>query len=300
MTHSDLTTEEATAGLFKLARRTPFNIAPERAEALALEVFGTGDWTITSIATKADFWAVAEDKAVFVGSGGLASLWCIAVVAWKIIDWGSRASRDPLASDAIGVDVGEAWRDLNLQAYIDYARRLIKKDERWPSGLEVPNALAPLSSPEGRLNNLFFGALSWILLHEIGHVRHGHVPYLPPGPMIGQEEQADDFATTWALNEAGAGLEREFRVLTVVTALAWLFVFESEGGQDRSHPPVIRRFRAAVRHFNVGDRSAALENGSYLLKGLLDPTGPVPSARPTAREAFDFVAARLEVLFPER
>src|SRR5208337_1692241 len=47
------TTEEATAELFRLARRTAFNIAPEKAEALASEVFGTDDWELRPSRTEA-------------------------------------------------------------------------------------------------------------------------------------------------------------------------------------------------------------------------------------------------------
>jgi hypothetical protein len=35
-----LSTKAATEGLFNLARRTPFNVAPEQAVALAEQVFG--------------------------------------------------------------------------------------------------------------------------------------------------------------------------------------------------------------------------------------------------------------------
>jgi hypothetical protein len=39
-------TAGASAGLFTLANRTPFNIALERAGTLATDIFGSGKWTI--------------------------------------------------------------------------------------------------------------------------------------------------------------------------------------------------------------------------------------------------------------
>ena len=299
MPHS-ISTEAATTDLFKLARRTPFNIAPERAEALAKGVLENGGWSIVPSSTKADFWAVPEDKEVFVSWAGLASLWCTTVVAYSIMDIASHASRKPGAKQATALDAGQVWRDRNLQGYVDYAKRLIKSDTPWPDDLDRPNAAAPADSDDGRRNNLFFGALSWILLHEIGHVHHGHIPFLPAPSMVRQEDQADDFATKWVLDQAGMGLSREFRVLMVTTALAWLFLFEAVGGQDPNHPPVIRRLRAAARTFGVGDRSPALENASYVFKALLDPAGPVPASRPTPREAFDLMVERLASIFPDR
>jgi hypothetical protein len=294
-----LSTEEATAELFELARRTPFNIAPERAKALAEDVFGKGDWTLSPQNSKADFWAVVDDRAVYVTWAGLASLWCMAHVAYTVMQMGSTASRDPKIKGA-SVDFGQQWQELNLQSYVDFAKQLVLTDRDWPAGLDVPNGLAASATKAGKINNLFFGALSWILLHEIGHVRHGHGHILPADQMVRQEVQADDFATSWILGAAGNGLNREFRVLMVVTALAWLFLFESVGGQGPTHPPAILRFRAAAAKFNLGDRSPALENASYLLKALFDPAGESSSERLNPREAFDRVAQRLEVMFSVR
>jgi SAM-dependent methyltransferase len=295
-----LSTEAATEGLLRLARRTPFNIAPERAAELAEEVFGTGDWTISPRAFKADFRAIVSEKAIVVSWAGLASLWCVAYVAYAVMQLGSLASRAPGAKGASGIDFGQQWFELNLDGYVDFAKRLIHKDEPWPIGITAPDAKPSDGSHENKINNLFFGALSWILLHEIGHVRHDHDETLPADQMRRQERQADDFATSWVLDDTGSGLSREFRVLMVVTALAWLFVFEAAGGQGASHPPVIQRFRDAAAKFDLGERSPALENASYLLKAMFDPAGPPAPKRRTPREAFDWMAKRLEQLFPAR
>lgn len=296
----DVSTDAATADLFKLVNRTPFNIAPERAEALAREVFGTGEWTITPRASKAEFWARVDQKTVYVTWAGLASLWCVAYVAYAVMQMGSLTSRTPAAKGVAGVDFGRQWHELNLQGYVDYAKRLIQKDQSWPIGLEMPNAQASAASHDGKINNLFFGALSWILLHEIGHVHHSHDPFLPADQMVRQEGHADDFATNWVLEHAGSGLDREFRALMVIAALAWLFLFESVGGQEPTHPPVIQRFRAAAAKLDMGERSPALENASYFLKALFDPAGALPPKRLTPRESFNWMAQRLETLFPVR
>ncbi|MCJ2134047.1 hypothetical protein MKK69_08200 [Methylobacterium sp. J-026] len=296
----DVSTEAATAELFKLVNRTPFNIAPERANMLAERVFGTGTWSVRGLGSEASFWARVDQKAIYVTWAGLASLWCVTYVAYAVMQMGSVASRSPIAKEATGVDLGRQWHELNLEGYVDYAKRLVRKDQSWPVGLAMPNAQAPASSHEAKINNLFFGALSWVLLHEIGHVHHGHDSILPADQMVRQEEQADDFATSWVLDDAGSGLDREFRALMVITALAWLFLFEAAGGQDPTHPPAIQRFRAAAAKLNLGERSPALENASYLLKALFDPAATPPGKRQTPREAFDSMAQRLETLFPAR
>ena len=198
------------------------------------------------------------------------------------------------------VDFGKAWADLNLDGYLAYARDLLITETPWPLALDTPDATVTSDSWDGRCNNMFFGALSWLLLHEIGHVHHRHQKFVPAGQRVRQEVQADGFATAWALDEAGQGLQREFRVLMIVTALAWLFLCEETYGQSPIHPATFLRFRDAVAQFDLEARSAALENASYLLKALFDPANPDMPKRQTARQAFDWMAGRLEALFPVR
>jgi len=296
----NLSTKEATGSLFKLAQRTPFNIAPERANALATAVFGTGACTLQPSEAGANFYAVVEDKAVYLSSRGLASLWCLAHVVFSLTDIASRLARAKEVRRLEKVDLGRAWAELDLDLYLDYARRLFHAEESWPLPLELPDATAASDAPEGRCNNLFFGALSWIVLHEVGHVDHGHERIATADQRRRQEFEADGFATAWILDEAGQGLQREFRVLMIVTALAWLFLCEEVKGQGTTHPAAILRFREAIIQFNLGDRSPALENAFYLLKALFDPANPNMPRRPTPRQAFDWIAGRLEELFPIR
>lgn len=249
---------------------------------------------------KAEFWANVSSKTVYVTWGGLASLWCLTNAAYAMMFLGSTASRSPAAKHSAGADFGKQWHDLNLQGYVDYAKRLVHQDQNWPPALDVPDAKALPDTHEAKVNNLFLGALSWILLHEIGHVHLNHCSVLPADQSVRQEAQADDFATSWILDDAGSGLNKEFRVLVVVTALAWLFLVESEGGQGTTHPAAILRFRAAVAKFSLGARSPAYENAAYLFKALFDPSGAVPTKRATPQEAFDWIASRLETLFPVR
>jgi hypothetical protein len=289
------TTEDATKGLYRLAQHLPFNIAPEKARLLAEEVFGTDAWEVRASRTAANFYAVVQERAIYLSFAGLASLWCLSFAAYCVIDLGSRAAREP---DLEGnqIDIGACWARMNLGAYVEYARRLVRADEPWPEDLCEPVSDAALESVEGRINNLFFGALSWVLLHEIAHVHHGDSHLIPADLKVRQEYQADSFATTWVLSEAGNGLRREYRVLAVTVALAWLFIHEQVKGRSYDHPSAILRFRQAVACFEVGERSVALENAAYMLKAIFDPTTEMPTGM-LAREAFEWVCEQLEVKF---
>jgi hypothetical protein len=142
-----------------------------------------------------------------------------------------------------------------------------------------------------------FGALSWIILHEIGHVHHDHIKLAPADVRVRQEYEADGFATRWILAQAGSGRRREFRVLMISVALTWLFLNELEKGRSSTHPAAILRFREAVEKFGMGRRSAGLENAAYLFKAVLDPATLSPPFE-TPRGYFKWVRGRLETLFP--
>ena len=290
-----VTTEQATADLFTLATHLPFRIAPERGAALVAEVFGPSGLEIRPSRVEAFFSSIVEDRAIYLSFAGLASLWSLSYAAFHTIDVATRLAADPNVT-ADSVDLGELWAVMRLRDHVDYARRLFRADEDWPTGLAQPDAQAVLETDEGRVNNLFFGALSWIMLHEIGHVHRDHSRLLGRDMKLTQEWEADHFATCWILDEA-EGLEREFRALAIIVAMAWELLFEEarHGGDD--HPPSILRFQDAASWFELGEDSYALESGVYLLKAIFDPATIMPAGL-SARQAFDWMEARLIELFP--
>lgn len=291
-----VTTSEATEGLARMAASAPFAIAPERAGDLALQLFGDTPVEMRRSLLASFFAAVVEDRHLYVSSSGFAGIWCLAHAAFHVSNAGCWLASHPELRDAGTVDVSILWEELRLGAYVDYARRLIVEDESWPDGLDTPDVEAPPTTEPGLVTNLALGAVSWIMLHELGHITQQHTKLLGRDLMIRQEWVADNFATQWSL-EAAAGEEREFRALAIVVALAWLLLFEQakRGGDD--HPSAILRFREATSQFDLGDDSVALERSVYLLKAIFDPTGAMPvGMAPIA--AFDWMTDRLEALFP--
>lgn len=296
-TPKPVSTEEATDGLFRLANRSLFNIAPERAQELATEVLKGGNWTVQPCGGPANFYAIVPDQSIHASWAGLASLWCLSHAIYCAIHLGSSAARDPRTKGR-QLDFGEAWVALDLGDHVAFAESLCRVDTHWPNHLRRPDATASAESVEGRINNLFFGALSWILLHEVGHVTKDHQHVATADQRIRQEYEADGFATDWILEKAGSGLQREFRALMIMTALAWLFLSERVMGQGKTHPPAIYRFREARGRLNLGERSASLENGAYLFKAMFDPANPEMPTGMTPLQAFDWMADRMEALFP--
>ena len=292
-----MTAKAAAECLFEFARRAPFNIAPERAHQLAEEIFGSGKWIMTPAEGDASFYAVPEEARICLTYAGLASLWCVAYAAFRIADIASRQQRSTESKDSTHFDIGEYGAAMRLGEHLAYARALFHADSAWPVNLTSPNPGVRADSPEGRVNNVFLGALSWIMLHEIAHVHHKHESLIPANQQIKQEYQADDFATRWILDGSGRGLEREFRALMICVALSWLFLFESEKGHGPTHPPAILRFREAAQHFALGERSVGLENSYYVFKAFFDPLTE-PPAFDTPKAAFDWMCQRLGEIFP--
>lgn len=293
---TNVTTNAAMEWLFRMAQRSPLNIAPERGDELASEIFGAEKWTIALSNEPANFFAIPQDKAIYLTAAGQASLWCLAYVAFHVMDVASRSQRAIDHENQSYVDIGQYYGALHLGEYIAFSRSLFHADRPWPSNLETPTNDPQDSSNEWRVNNVYLGALSWILLHEIGHVYHGDQKFVPNDIRIRREYLADDFATKWILNSAGRGLEREFRILMIAVALTWLFLNESEIGKGTTHPAAILRFREAAAQFKAGERSVGLENASYLLKAVLDPATQ-PPVHETPMEAFEWISGRLEDLF---
>lgn len=248
-------TKEVTEPLFRFAARTPLNIAPERGARLAGEIFGSGKWDLRASQTAANFYAVPPDKAIYLSYAGLASLWCIAYAAFHVADVASRLNRAPKAAGQTEINIAQACASRKIPENIAYAKALFLADQDWPDNLTPPHPSPDFDTLEGRVNNVFYGALSWILLHEIAHVHHGDGKLLLADLLVRQEYRADDFATRWVLEDAGAGLYREFRVLMIVVALTWLFLHEQTVGVGTDHPPAILRFREASALFQTGDRS---------------------------------------------
>jgi hypothetical protein len=139
----------------------------------------------------------------------------------------------------------------------------------WPDDLPVPD-LSKTNDPWNRINNVFFGAVGWIILHEIGHVYKDHQSLVPPTISIPQEYDADEFATRWVFENVTDDREREFRIMVVSIALAWLMLFEPIGG-DAKHPPAHSRVREVTAYFGAAETSIALEVACHLFKILFFP-----------------------------
>ena len=270
---------------FQLLGGNPLRIAPERAGELTNDVFKGSLWAL--IAKKGSppggvqpFMADPIGKAITVSYSGLAMVWCMAryaVLLFEIV----KANRG-----AVGGPVDIANEMQKLSGLLEYAEELRQKDLPWPSRLTPPDVAA---GDQAEINNVFFGAVAWILLHEVGHVHRQHE--VDSARSLKDEEEADEFAAKWVFEKVSDPREREFRIMAVGVALAWLLLFAPVGG-DAKHPPAYVRVMHVSSYFEAAEDSVALEVVAHLFKALFFPT-MVPPAFETPADLFDWTVSQL-------
>jgi hypothetical protein len=144
-----------------------------------------------------------------IGTGGLrfdrAVLWLKMVSRSKASP--RIAARTP---DQTQIDIGREGAERKVAEHLAYAQGLFPQDDPWPDELSRPNVSAVFHSTDGRINNLFYGAVSWMLLHEIAHVHHGDVKLLCADLLVRQEHRAD--GGPWPQFETRFGVKERLEV----------------------------------------------------------------------------------------
>jgi hypothetical protein len=280
------TAEEVMHPYFLQIEEAVLNAAPERIDELVARIFRRERWALIArvgapVGGINPFEAFPNDQRIELSYTGLAMVWCIAVYAGLALDI-VREARGRLVGP---IDVRNLFG--GARRYLKYATELRTLERDWPRGLYVPR-LNRLGQPFQTIDGLFFGAVSWLLLHEIAHVHFQHPRNLLPIENIRQEDDADRFAARWMFNEVPSNDERERRTLKVGVALAWLLLFEPWGG-DANHPPVVQRMMHVADYFRAQQNSIALEVVAHLFKVLFFPTVKVPAAEfRTSQELFEW------------
>jgi hypothetical protein len=141
---------------------------------------------------------------------------------------------------------------------VEWSGRNIKGtgNEPWPAALPRP-AREPGDEDRRVANELFLGAMGWIILHEVGHVHLGHA-VLAGAYSQQQEQDADLFATRWILDGMSEGDPRfTERMFCAATALLCLQSFETVAAPrwQGTHPPANERISYCLDQY----RSTATE-----------------------------------------
>jgi hypothetical protein len=182
----------------------------------------------------------------------------------------------------------------------------------WSDKLPLPNSDPQPDTEDYRVTVVFFGALGWILRHELAHVVLGHQEIQTSDQMKEDEFSADAQATRWLKGDrqrdqnrilgsrpSQVELELEGRALRTGIGLLWVALFEEHSGRkSMDHPEIAVRFDKCLTIFDLPVDSGAAEILSDVIKSWLDPDGAwITSTNPqvaTAGAALDETLLRLQ------
>jgi hypothetical protein len=239
----------------------------------------------------AEFSVTPPAGPVRITWAGIGSLWACSQGAMRLARRMSEAKRRVDARSDAKLQFAD---DQELGVGIDLlelCRRFCKNDMP-PQSRDAPKwfnwAPKPEISPtsvDGKIgNNLFFGALSWIMRHEIAHVTLQHTVVVDS---IAAENEADRQATEWFRGELRSDPDRapsappghaetqlEMRAIAIGLGLIWVAIFESLVGQSSlTHPPSAERIFRCIDLLGLKQDSMAAEVLSDTIQVWIDPTG---------------------------
>ena len=236
----------------------------------------------------AEFSVALPTGPVRITWAGIASLWACAQGAARLA---RRMFEGKRAPNTTGIITAADDPELTIGGYLlTLSERLCVVDfppqpegaAKWVDWAPRP-VLMPSSEDAQMGNNLFFGALGWIMRHEIAHVTLQH---LFATDSIRAEIDADRRATEWLRGnrqadpkrEPGsrpgtAELELEQRAIIMGMALVWVAVFEARVGRSSTtHPPPAERFFRCFGVLDLREDSGAAEIVHDILQAWIAPT----------------------------
>jgi len=243
-------------------------------------------------AYESEFAAIPDPPQVRITWNGVASLWAFGQGAARIARAMFEAQRAADPKDpppALPIE-GELETGVHLfELSIRLARH---RFDHWVDWAPKPDALAE-TIPDAEGNQLFFGALGWIMRHELAHhvLKHHARRSGIPDDNKAQEFEADDHATRWMKGNHAADPERPFgvrpspdeldlerRALVMFVGMIWVAQFElGPHGESATHPDAALRLHAVADRLALSPDSFAAEILSYIVKVLIDPDGHWPA-----------------------
>ena len=243
-------------------------------------------------AYKSEFAAIPEPSQVRMTWSGIASLWAFGQGAARIARTMFEAQRaaDPKDPPPVLPIEGELETGIHL---LELSIRLDRhRFNRWVDWAPEPDALAA-TIPDAEGNQLFLGALGWIMRHELAHhvLKHHARRSVIPADNKAQEFEADDQATRWMKGNHRADPERpsgvrpspdelelERHALVTFVGMIWVAQFElGPHGESATHPDAAHRLHAVADCLALSPDSFAAEILSYIVKVLIDPESHWPA-----------------------
>lgn len=235
---------------------------------------------------RADIYAL-PDGTVRITWCAIATLWAATRSAAQILiraEAGRKGGKERLALP----------EDPALRVAMDLfilCRRLYLDDfpqAKWVEWAPKPQ-VSPRDSDAQAGNNLFEGALAWMIRHEIAHFvcRHNEREKSEALTTAAMEREADRQATEWfrrglradPTREPGTRpgkdeRELEFRGLAMGLGLIWVAMFEASIAQrNAGYPPPADRLYTCLNQLSLREDSAAAQWLAEIIHAWIDPEG---------------------------
>jgi len=244
-------------------------------DELLKDVFNGTPWEVEFLPIKANCHADPKTSHITVSFAALLSLWATAHAGLLICNQAAQAMRakqtelDPETNPSVA-------RALEL---VRAAQGLIReKSTPWREDLPMPNPTPPIGSHDWAVNNLFLGAVGWILLHEIAHINLNHEEVTSDSITQRQEHEADRWASNWIFDKLQDEPTRAFRIFATATALTWIGLVDDIRRGSTTHPHASERLGKCFSLFGGDAESAGLEFATYLVKVFFTPSIKLPDA----------------------
>lgn len=234
---------------------------------------------------KAEFAALTKERIVRVTWNGIATLWaCCQGFArlGKAMHEGVQQRKDGLVVEPDSdLDIG--LRFLTASMWLQNNDFKADGKAHWIHGVPPP-LVDPADEPSKLGNSLFYGALAWVLRHEIAHITLGHI-FSVPDKLIPQEVEADEQAAKWLRGDraadqtrapgdkpTGIEIELEQRAMAVVLGTLWVATYEIRARQaSLVHPPISDRIYNTLDIMQLREDSAALLMAGNCIEVFIDP-----------------------------
>jgi hypothetical protein len=139
------------------------------------------------------------------------------------------------------ISIAIAWLDRNgysTESVYNYLTMV----KNWQASEPPPPILPTLCIPENVLSNpdvdslaqkSFSTAVVFIMLHELGHIFHGHSGYVGVDPTVARENESE--ADTYALNVMARLGDVPLGVVNLFLTMAYLFESRTDFSSDQDH-----------------------------------------------------------------
>jgi hypothetical protein len=230
-------------------------VAPERVSELnalvagyTLEIIDEPRWICS---------ANAPEKRIRISTRVIEILWAQAYAIFVFYQrMVANTESDGGVIDIVDPDVVEA---LELYRWA-LARFNLKDSAPWPSKGPRPTADPAFASDEHVADEIALIGVAYLLLHEIAHVVHGHVPNDDVAMDLEEEKEADSWAADWVLSadelSPGEMVKRSVGVAVAILLLVSGGVYTGDFG-GTTHPRHFDRLYNAIAHRVSRDREEA-------------------------------------------